>query len=108
MRPRREVALGELLGEAGDAFRPCENGKLTSSHGRCPEACFRNALEISRSRGAKLLELRATMSLVRLLSKQAQREQARAMLAEIYNWFTEGFDTADLKDAEALLDELRA
>jgi predicted ATPase len=50
--------------------------------------------------------LRATTSLARLLDKQGRRDQARAMLAEIYNWFTEGFDTADLKDAKALLDEL--
>ena len=46
------------------------------------------------------------MSLARLLAKQGRRDEARAMLAEIYNWFTEGFDTADLKDAKALLDEL--
>ena len=52
------------------------------------------------------MELRATTSLARLLAKQGRRDEARAMLAEIYNWFTEGFDTADLKDAKALLDEL--
>jgi predicted ATPase len=55
---------------------------------------------------AKSLELRATMSLARLRSTQGDRDEARAMLAEIYNWFTEGFDTADLKDAKALLEEL--
>ena len=49
---------------------------------------------------------RATTSLARLLDKQGHRNEARAMLAEIYNWFTEGFDTADLKDAKVLLDEL--
>jgi predicted ATPase len=54
------------------------------------------------------LELRATTSLARLLASQGRREEARATLAEIYNWFTEGFDTADLKDAKFLLDELRA
>ena len=47
------------------------------------------------------------MSLARLLAKQDRRDEARTMLADIYNWFTEGFDTADLKDAKALLDELR-
>ena len=52
------------------------------------------------------MELRATTSLARVLAKQEQCEEARRMLAEIYNWFTEGFDTADLKDAKALLDEL--
>jgi predicted ATPase len=46
------------------------------------------------------------MSLARLLAKQSRRDEARAKLSEIYNWFTEGFDTADLKDAKALLDEL--
>ena len=51
-------------------------------------------------------ESRATTSLARLLAKQGPRDQARTMLAEIYNWFTEGFDTADLKNAKALLDEL--
>ena len=54
------------------------------------------------------MELHASTSLARLLAKQGRREEARAMLAEIYDWFTEGFDTADLKDAKALLDELRA
>jgi hypothetical protein len=51
------------------------------------------------------LELRATTSLARLLARTGHRDQAREMLADIYNWFTEGFDTADLKDTEALLDE---
>jgi predicted ATPase len=54
------------------------------------------------------LELRATMSLARLLRNTNRRDDARAMLADIYGWFTEGFDTADLKDAKALLDELGA
>jgi predicted ATPase len=52
------------------------------------------------------LELRATMSLARLLRDSDRRDEARAILAEIYGWFTEGFDTADLKDAKALLEEL--
>jgi tetratricopeptide (TPR) repeat protein len=72
------------------------------------EACFRKAIEIARRQSAKWWELRATTSLAQLLSKQGRRDEARAMLAEIYNWFTEGFDTGDLKDAKALLDELRA
>jgi predicted ATPase len=55
---------------------------------------------------AKSWELRTTTSLARLLRDTGRRDEARAMLAEIYNWFTEGFDTADLKDARALLDEL--
>jgi predicted ATPase len=65
-------------------------------------------LEVARLQEAKWWELRATMSLARLLTEQGRRDEARAMLSEIYNWFTEGFDTADLKDAKALLDELTA
>jgi predicted ATPase len=70
------------------------------------EGCFRYAIEMAREQGAKLSELRATISLARLLDKQGHREEARSKLSEIYNWFTEGFDTADLKEAKALLDEL--
>ncbi len=61
-----------------------------------------------RKQGAKSLELRATTSLARLLGKQGRRDEAHVMLAEIYGWFTEGFDTADLKEANALLDQLNA
>ncbi len=70
------------------------------------QRCFERAIEIARKQSAKSFELRATMSLARLLAKRGRREEARAMLAEIYGWFTEGFDTADLKEAKALLDEL--
>jgi predicted ATPase len=70
------------------------------------ERCFQRGVESARRQNAKSLELRATMSLGRLLVSQGRREEARTMLADIYNWFTEGFDTADLKDAKALLDEL--
>jgi predicted ATPase len=63
---------------------------------------------MARSRSAKSWELRATTSLARLLRDTGRRDEARAMLTGIYNWFTEGFDTADLKDAKALLDELSA
>ena len=70
------------------------------------QRCFERAIEIARKQSAKSLELRATTSLARLLAKQGHRDEARTMLADIYNWFTEGFDTADLKDAKALLDEL--
>jgi predicted ATPase len=70
------------------------------------EACFHQAIEIARRQQAKSLELRATVGLARLLAIQGCRHEASAMLAEIYNWFTEGFDTADLKEAKALLDEL--
>jgi predicted ATPase len=69
---------------------------------------FERAIEIARKQGAKSSQLRATISLARLLAKQGRRDEARTMLAEIYGWFTEGLDTADLKDAKALLDELNA
>jgi len=70
------------------------------------EESFRTAVDIAIKQNAKSLELRATTSLARLLRDTNHRNEARTMLAEIYNWFTEGFDTADLKDARALLDEL--
>ena len=70
------------------------------------QSCFQRAIEIARKQSAKSWELRATISLARLLAAQGRRNEARTMLADIYNWFTEGFDTADLKDARALLDEL--
>jgi len=69
------------------------------------EECFWRAIDIARKQQAKSLELRATMSLARLWQQQGKREGARQMLAEIYGWFTEGFDTADLQEAKALLDE---
>ena len=72
------------------------------------ERCLRTAIDVARRQSARLFELRATVSLARLLRDTNRRDEARAMLAEIYNWFTEGFDTADLKDAKALLDELSA
>jgi predicted ATPase len=65
------------------------------------------AIEIARRRSAKSLELRAVVSLSRLWQQQGKREEARRMLAEIYGWFTEGFDTADLQEAKALLEELQ-
>jgi predicted ATPase len=68
--------------------------------------CFERAVAIARKQSAKSWELRATVSLARLLASQGGRDVARTMLADIYNWFTEGFDTADLKDAKTLLDEL--
>jgi predicted ATPase/class 3 adenylate cyclase len=77
-----------------------------SSNTGLAERSFRAAIELARKQHAKIWELRATTSLARMLAKQGKREEARAMLAEIYGWFTEGFDTAELKDAKALLDEL--
>ena len=70
------------------------------------EKCFRTAIAIARKQHAKSWELRATTSLARLLAKQRKQDKARTVLVEIYGWFTEGFDTPDLKDAKALLEKL--
>ena len=72
------------------------------------EACFLKAIEIARRQSAKSLELRAVMSLSRLWQQQGNKEEARHVLAEIYGWFTEEFDTADLQEARALLYELKS
>jgi predicted ATPase len=83
---------GELLHHSSDSTKA--------------EACFRQAITIAQAQSAKWWELRATTCFAVLLAKQGRRDEARSMLAEIYNWFSEGFDTTDLKDAKALLDEL--
>jgi len=70
------------------------------------EACFQQAIDVARRQEAKSLELRAAMSLSRLWQQQGKRAEARELLAPIYGWFTEGFDTADLQEAKALLDAL--
>jgi class 3 adenylate cyclase/predicted ATPase len=70
------------------------------------EACFQQALDIARRQEAKSLELRAAMSLVRLWQQQGKRQKAHDLLAPVYGWFTEGFDTADLQEAKSLLDTL--
>jgi class 3 adenylate cyclase len=84
-------------------------GELQLEAGRCSEReaedLFRDAIRIARGEEARSFELLATTSLARLLAKQGHRDEARVILAEIYGWFTEGFDTADLKDAKALLDK---
>jgi predicted ATPase len=99
---------GERLWEA-DIWRI--KGELTlkaaaeNSHIEA-EACYHQAIEIARRQSAKSFELRATISLARSWQQQGKLVEAQGMLAEIYSWFTEGFDTADLKEAKALLDEL--
>ena len=89
-RLRGELLLSQSGANAGDA-----------------EACFERALQISRRQEAKSLELRATMSLARLWRRQGKGDEVRRLLGECYTWFTEGFDTADLKEAKVLLDELK-
>jgi predicted ATPase len=70
------------------------------------EACFLKAIEIAQRQQAKSLELRAAMSLVRLWQQQDKHTEAHRMLSDVYDWFTEGFDTADLQEAKTLLEEL--
>jgi len=67
------------------------------------ETCFHHAIEIARNQQAKSFELRAATSLARLWQRQGKREEAQQVLGEVYGWFTEGFDTADLQEAKALL-----
>ncbi len=93
-----EVELYRLKGELLLA-------RSGEDHGEA-EACFRQALETARRQGAKSLELRAAMSLSRLWQQQGKGDEARELLAPIYGWFTEGFDTADLQEAKVLLEEL--
>jgi predicted ATPase len=103
---------GELLLQSGaqapelrvsSAYTP-----LPILHGEEAEACFGHAVNIARLQQAKSLELRASTSLARLWQTQGKRQDASDLLAPVYGWFTEGFDTADLQDAKALLDELSA
>jgi class 3 adenylate cyclase/predicted ATPase len=105
----RVAATGERIDEAEmlrlrGEFLLIREGPLEEE----AEQSFRAAIGVAREQEARWWELRATTSLARLLAKQGRREEARTMLADIYNWFTEGFDTADLKDAKALLDQLGA
>jgi tetratricopeptide (TPR) repeat protein len=92
-RPNTLICRGEL--------------RLKIGQTELAEADFREAIALAQKMSTKAWELPATMSFARLLAKQGRRNEARTMLAATYNWFTEGFDTADLKDAKALLNELR-
>jgi predicted ATPase len=92
-------------------LQPSLRGALLLRQGPRPtweeaEACFQQALAIARQQQAKSWELRAAMSLARLWQQQGKRAEARDLLAPIYGWFTEGFDTVDLQEAKALLEEL--
>jgi predicted ATPase len=86
----------------GELLRRLQNPDWTEV-----EDWLRSAVAIAREQGTRGFELRAAASLARLMSSQGRRSEACDLLAPIYGWFTEGFDTPDLKEAEALLDELR-
>jgi predicted ATPase len=104
-----EAELYRLKGELSLQSRQVKASQ-DKSEVRDPESeaeeCFLKAIEIAQRQQAKSLELRAVMSLARLWQQQGKKKKARRMLAEIYGWFTEGFDTADLQEAKALLEEL--
>jgi predicted ATPase/DNA-binding winged helix-turn-helix (wHTH) protein len=115
MLQKFQVPGSEFQGQKGSTFKVQRSkSKLTSTQPPTPnpqaeaEACFRQAVEIARRQGAKLLELRAVMSLSRLWHQHGKQKAARHMLAEIYHWFTEGFDTEDLQAARTLLAEWSA
>ena len=91
---------GELLLMQGEAEPEAENRFQRA------ESSFQHAIEVAHRQQAKSWELRATTSLCRLWQKQGKAEEARQMLDQIYGWFTEGFDTVDLRDAKSLLEEL--
>jgi predicted ATPase len=80
---------------------------LTQGHAEAAEQLYRRALNIAEAQEAKLWELRAAVSLASLRRDQGRRAEARDLLAPVYGWFTEGFDTPDLQEAKALLGELR-
>jgi predicted ATPase len=133
-RPRYLVLLAEAMGHAGQveeglrllaealtAFEASGQGDMPVEVHRLQgvlllcqavpdaaqaEACFQQALAIARRQQAKSLELRAATSLTRLWQQQGKCADAHQLLAEVYGWFTEGFDTADLQEARALLDTL--
>jgi len=104
------AAVDKTGGRWGEAELHRLKGELlmrqAGSNAQQIEICFQQALVVARRQQAKSLELRAAMSLSRLWQKKGKQQQARELLAEIYGWFTEGFDTADLKEAKGLLEEL--
>jgi predicted ATPase len=94
---------GELLLTQEGLRLQAEGLRVTTEEA---EGCFLRAIEIAQRQQAKSLELRAATSLARLWQQQGQRAEAHKLLSEVYNWFTEGFDTKDLQEAKALLEEL--
>ena len=99
-----EAELYRLKGEL--TLKQSRGRSSRSGVQREAEKCFLQAIDIARHLSMKSLELRAVMSVSRLWKRQGKTTEARQMLAEIYGWFTEGFDTADLKAAKALLAQL--
>ena len=103
------LQIVERTGErwlAAELYRHKGQLLLRQRHNEAAEELYRKSLGIAAEQDAKLWELRAAASLARLHRDQSRRAEARNLLAPVYGWFTEGFDTQDLKEAKALLDEL--
>jgi len=107
-RLRGELTLQKFQVSSFELQVPPSPQPLTpSTHAEVEaEACFLKAIEIARHQQAKSLELRATTSLARLWHQQGKKREAHDLLSTVYNWFTEGFDTKDLQEAKALIEEL--
>jgi predicted ATPase len=106
---REAAALAEETGEryVEAEIHRLEGNLLLAENGSAEAgACYLRALEVARAQEARSLELRAACDLARLWAEQGRRSEARDLLAPVYGWFTEGFDTADLKEAKTLLDKL--
>ena len=98
---------GKVVRGRGQSHRRRNRAEVAASPDAAKaEAYFERALAVARQQQAKSWELRAAMSMARLWRDQGKRDEARELLAPVYGWFTEGFDTRDLKEAKALLDEL--
>jgi predicted ATPase len=111
-RLKGELTLAQSQTSLGQVKTGQDKSKETDPRPLIPdpqgeaESCFLKAIEIARQQQAKSLELRASTSLARLWQQQGKKIEAHKLLSEIYNWFTEGFDTKDLQEAKALIEEL--
>ena len=99
-----EARLYRLKGDL--TLKRSGEDRPTANDQQAAEKCYLKSIEVARLQNAKQLELQTVVSFSRLRQQQSRRPEARVMLAEIYDWFTEGFDTKDLQDAKALLEEL--
>jgi predicted ATPase len=102
----------QIVERTGERFFAAELNRhkgqllMRQGHSEAAEEHYRKALSIAEEQGAKLWELRAAISLARLWGERGRRGEARDLLMPVYGWFTEGFDTTDLKEAKTLLDDL--
>jgi adenylate cyclase len=99
-----EAELFRLKGEL--LLKKAEKDDDRAAMEKEAEACFRQSLDVARNQAARSFELRTAVSLGRLLKKQGKKDEAKKLLEDIYGWFSEGFDTPDLKEAKSLIEEL--